>query len=114
MIGIQMRNICDGLKFSGQLGEEGYLKNEIFIDKRSQQEERILSGQYFCLFYQSTDIKNQQKQIASIDPERIYIAVDGPRNSSGDDPVLPVQGIYGWTQTYVSKNCRYRKKRLNL
>lgn len=102
------------LKVFRELGEEGYLKNEIFIDKRSQQEERILSGQYFCLFYQSTDIKNQQKQIASIDPERIYIAVDGPKNSSGDDPVLPVQGICGWTQTYISKNCSIPDKALQL
>ena len=38
-------------------------------------------------------------------PESVYIAVDGPKNSNGDDPVLPSTGINGWTITFISKNC---------
>lgn len=94
------------LKVFRQLGEEGYLKNDIFIDKRSQLEEKIAKGRYFCLFYQSSDITDQQKILNSTHPERAYIAVDGPRNLSGDDPVLPVVGVNGWTITFISKNCK--------
>lgn len=102
------------LKVFRQLGEEGYLKDEIFIDRRSQLEEKLADGRYFCLFYQSKDIEEPQKQIYNEAPERVYMAVEGPRNSNGDDPVLPVQGINGWTQTYVSKNCSSPSKAIRL
>ena len=102
------------LKVFRQLGEEGYLKDEIFIDRRSQLEEKLTQGRYFCLFYQSKDIEEPQKEIYNEAPERVYIAVEGPRNSSGDDPVLPAQGINGWTQTYVSKNCSVPAKAMKL
>lgn len=94
------------LKVFRQLGQEGYLKDDIFIDKRSQLEEKIAEGRYFCLFYQSSDITDQQKILSATHPERSYIAVDGPKNSAGDDPVLPVVGVNGWTITFISKNCK--------
>lgn len=102
------------LKVFRELGEEGYLKDEIFIDRRSQLEEKLADGRYFCLFYQSKDIEEPQKQIYNTDPDRVYIAVEGPRNSKGDDPVLPVQAINGWTQTYISKNCSSPSKAIKL
>ncbi|MDO5336553.1 MAG: extracellular solute-binding protein [Eubacteriales bacterium] len=102
------------LKILRQLGEEGYLKNEIFVDKRKQLEEKLVQGRYFCLFYQSTDIADQQKEIYSTSPERIYIAVDGPRNADGDDPTLPVTSLNGWTLTYISRNCQAPDKAIKL
>jgi putative aldouronate transport system substrate-binding protein len=102
------------LKVFRQLGEEGYLSDDIFIDKRSQLEEKIRKGRYFCLLYQSSDIEDQEKVIYSENPERIYIAVDGPKNSRGDDPALPVAGMNGWTVTYISKNCKNPEKALEL
>lgn len=98
------------LKVFRQLGEEGYLKNDIFIDKRSQLEEKLQNGRYFCLFYQNSDINDQQKILYQNHPERIYIAVDGPKNSAGDEPILPVPGIRGWTVTFISKNCKDPEK----
>lgn len=93
------------LKVLRQLGEEGYLSDEIFIDKRYQLEEKIREGRYFCLFYQNIDMEDQIKAIYSENPEQIYMAVEGPRNSKGEDPQLPVPGVNGWTVTYISKNC---------
>lgn len=95
------------LKMFRQLGEEGYLSNDIFIDKRAQMEEKIASGRYFCMLYQRTDMVEQQKTRYAADPGSIYIAVDGPRNAAGDPHVLPGSGINGWTVTLISKNCRY-------
>lgn len=95
------------LKFFRKLGQEGYLANDIFVDQRTQMNEKLSDGRYFCMFYQRTDVADQEKEIYAKDPDRIYIAVDGPKNSHGDDPVLPTTSINGWTLTLVSKNCKY-------
>lgn len=34
---------------------------------------------------------------------KIYMAVEGPRNSNGDDPTLPTNNMNGWTLTLISK-----------
>ena len=94
------------LKMFRELGEDGYLKEDIFIDKRTQMEEKLAQGRYFCMLYQRTDMAAQQKILYSRNPDRIYIAVDGPKNSKGEDPVLPGAGMNGWTVTFVSKNCK--------
>lgn len=95
----------DWLKFFRELGQEGYLSRDIFIDQRTQMEEKLVKGRYFCMLYQRTDILSQQKERYSKDPNSIYIAIDGPKNSAGEDHVLPGAGINGWTVTLISKNC---------
>ena len=95
------------LKFFRQLGEEGYLLNDIFIDQRTQMEEKLGEGRYFCMFYQNTDIAAQQKALYAKDPNSIYIAIDGPKNSKGEDYKIPCSGINGWTVTLISKNCEH-------
>ena len=94
------------LKMFRELNEMGYLSNEIFIDKRAQLEEKMAKGRYFCLLYQGSDMQASQKKLNATNPESVYIAVDGPKNSKGDDPVLPSTGINGWTITFISKNCK--------
>ncbi|MBD5084152.1 MAG: extracellular solute-binding protein [Clostridiales bacterium] len=89
-----------------QLGEEGLLATDIFIDKRVQMEEKAARGQYFCMLYQRTDIADIQRLRYSQDPNSVYIAVDGPRNSTGDPYTLPGTGLNGWTVTLISKNCQ--------
>ncbi len=90
-----------------QLGEEGLLSSDIFIDKRTQMEEKIAAGQYFCMIYQRTDMADIERQMYEKDPDSIYIAVDGPRNADGDPHTLPGTGINGWTVTLISKNCEH-------
>lgn len=94
------------LKMFRELGEEGYLANDIFVDTRTQMEEKLAQGRYFCMLYQYTDMLNQQKELYANTPDSIYMAVDGPRNSSGDDPTLPTTGVAGWTVTLISRNCK--------
>ena len=102
------------LKVFRQLGEEGYLKEDIFIDQRTQMEEKLEQGRYFCMIYQRTDLSDQQKILYRDNPESIYIAVDGPKNSNGDDHVLPGTGITGWTVSLISKNCERPDKAIEL
>lgn len=94
------------LKLFRRLGEEGYLAPDIFVDSRTQMSEKLAEGRYFCMLYQRTDLADQQKILYKNNPESIYIAVDGPRNANGDDPVLPSTGITGWSVTLISKNCK--------
>ena len=102
------------LKVFRELAGEGYLKDEIFVDKRLQLKEKFEKGQYFCLLYQSTDIIDQLRKLEETNPDCVYIAVEGPRSGAGDEPQLPIGGIYGWTATYIPKNCSDPQKALEL
>ena len=102
------------LKTYRKLAEEGYMSDEIFIDRRAQIEENFAKGRYFCILYQSSDMQEQENQIYEKHPERIYIPVDGPKNSNGDDPRLPGSGLNGWTVTFISKDCKEPGKAIEL
>ena len=98
------------LKMFRELGEEGLLANDIFVDTRIQMEEKLAKGRYFCMLYQYSDTISQQKALYENDPDSIYMAVEGPRNSNGDDPTLPTNNMNGWTLTLISKNCKYPER----
>ena len=102
------------LKAFRKLGSKGLLKDEIFVDTRTQKSEKINNGQYFCMIYQYTDLAAQEKNLYAKNPDSIYIAVDGPKNLSGDDYTLPGTSVNGWTITMVSKNCQNPKKAIKL
>ncbi|TAH70001.1 MAG: extracellular solute-binding protein [Anaerolineaceae bacterium] len=102
------------LKVFRELGAEGYLAEDIFIDKRAQMEEKIAQGRYFCMLYQRTDFADQQRMLYGADPNSIYIAIDGPKNSNGDDHTLPGTGINGWTLTLISKSCKRPDRAIQL
>ncbi|MDF2589015.1 MAG: extracellular solute-binding protein family 1 [Anaerocolumna sp.] len=102
------------LKAFRELGAEGYLADDIFIDKRAQMEEKLAQGRYFCMLYQRTDMANQQKILYANDPNSIYIAIDGPKNTAGDAYTLPGTGINGWTLTMISKNCERPDRAIQL
>lgn len=102
------------LKVFRQLKEEGYLKDEIFTDQRIQMQEKLAKGQYFCMLYQRTDMEQQQLSLYQTQPDKIYIAIDGPKNSQKDDHILPGNGMAGWTVTLISKDCKNPRKALEL
>ncbi len=102
------------LKVFRKLGEEGYLANDIFVDTRTQMEEKLAQGRYFCMFYQYTDMVDQQKTLYANHPESMYLAVEGPRNSRGSDPTLPTTGVGGWTVTMISRNCKNPERAIAL
>ncbi|WP_044913913.1 extracellular solute-binding protein [Butyrivibrio sp. WCE2006] len=102
------------LRMFRKLTSEGYIPDDVFVDQRTQTSEKIEEGRYFCMLYQRTDMADQEKILYDKNPDKIYIAVDGPRNSKGDDPVLPVNGIAGWTLTFISKNCKDPERAIKL
>ena len=94
------------MKALRQAHSEGLIATDMFVDKRSQIEEKAAQGRYFCMLYQNWDMQAAQHALYARDPNSIYIAVDGPKNSKGDDPTLAGGGIAGWTITLISKNCK--------
>ena len=101
------------LKMFRELGEEGLLANDIFIDQRTQMEEKLANGRYFCMIYQHIDMLEQQKELMVNYPERIYMAVEGPKNAAGDDHTLTTSGVNGWTVTLISKNCEHPERAIS-
>ncbi len=102
------------LKAFRECGEKGLLANDIFVDKRSQMEEKIVQGRYFSMLYQRTDFATQQKIVYDKDPEKIYIAIDGPKNSKGDAHTLPGGSIQGWTLTMIGANTEHPDRCIDL
>lgn len=102
------------LKAFRKLGSEGLLKDDIFVDSRTQKSEKINNGQYFCMIYQYTDLADQEKNLYAKNPDSIYIAVDGPKNLAGDDYTLPGTSVNGWTITMISKKCKNPEKAIEL
>lgn len=94
------------LKTFRKAHEEGLITTDMFVDKRSQIDEKVAQGRYFCLLYFNWDMQAAQNALYASDPNSVYIAVNGPRNSRGDDYKLGGAGIAGWTITLVSKNCK--------
>ena len=94
------------LKVFRQAASEGLITTDVFVDQRTQIEEKAAQGRYFAMIYQNWDMQAAQHARYDVDPNSIYIAVNGPKNSRGSDPVLAGGGISGWTITLISKNCK--------
>ncbi|ONI46134.1 ABC transporter substrate-binding protein [Candidatus Epulonipiscioides gigas] len=102
------------LKTINQAWRDGLIANDVFIDARSQMEEKQAQGRYFAMLYQRTDFAAQQQILYANDPDTVYVAIDGPKNSAGDDHTLPGVGIQGWTVTLISKNCEDPERAIQL
>lgn len=94
------------LKTFRQANEKGLLSKDIFIDKRPQMEEKIAQGRYFAMLYQRSDLAAQENALYAKDPNSVYIAVNGPKNSNGDEPTLAGDSISGWCVTLISKEVK--------
>ncbi|MBM7604191.1 putative aldouronate transport system substrate-binding protein [Metabacillus crassostreae] len=98
------------LKTFRDANEKGLLAKDIFIDKRPQMEEKIAQGRYFAMLYQRSDFAAQQQALYAKDPNKVYIAVDGPANSNQDEPTLAGDSISGWTVTLISKDVKDKER----
>ena len=105
-LGVDDPDYVTWLKTFRQAHEEGLITMDVFTDKRSQIEEKAAQGRYFCMFYQNWDMQASQMALYEKDPDMVYIAVEGPKNSNGDDHTLGSSGVAGWTITLISKNCK--------
>lgn len=105
-LGLEDPEYLRWLKALRQAHSEGLIATDIFVDKRSQIEEKAAQGRYFAMLYQNWDMQAAQHARWDVDPNSIYIAVPGFKNSKKSDPTLAGGGIAGWTITMISKNCK--------
>lgn len=105
-LGVDNPEYVRWLKTFRQAVSEGLMPLDVFVDKRSQIEEKAAQGRYFCMMYQNWDMQAAQNALYENNPNSIYIAVPGPKNSKHEDPKLAGGGISGWTLTLISKNCK--------
>ncbi|MGM0509098.1 MAG: extracellular solute-binding protein [Fusobacteriota bacterium] len=98
------------LKTFRKANEMGLIKSDIFVDKRQQIEDNMTQGRYFAMLYPHIDALQPLTNIYNNNPERMYIAVPGPKNSDGDEHTFPGPGISGWTVTFITKNCEDPEK----
>ena len=83
------------LKTLRKANEMGLIAKDIFIDKRIQFDEKLKETRYFALLIQHVDIQPTQQEIFAKDPNKVYIAIDGPANTKMDTPKLRGGGVTG-------------------
>ncbi|WP_442793359.1 extracellular solute-binding protein [Paenibacillus sp. S28] len=99
------------LKMFRQANEDGLMPTDVFLDeKRVEKDEKISQGRYFAMLYQWSDFSEINQALYQKDPNKVYIAIDGPANDAHDAPTLAGNGISGWTVTLISKNVKDKKR----
>lgn len=93
------------MKTFRQAFEQELITLEPFIDTAAQIEETINNAGYFAMLREWTSLEVANGLIHDQDPNRIYIAIDGPSNANLDKPLLYPGGVAGWMLTMISKNC---------
>lgn len=97
-----------------QAYQRGLLLQDVFTDKRVQMEEKIANGQYFAMLYQWSDCSEQLLSLYENNPESSYIAIDGPKNTQGENHTLAGSSVQGWTITGISAKSAYEEEALEL
>lgn len=95
------------LKTFSEAYRDGLIPKDVFIDQRSQIEEKVSQNRYFALMYQWSDCQDQLKAVYTKNPDNTYIAVRGPADDQKDPPTLAGSGdIAGWCINMITKNCK--------
>lgn len=77
--------------------------------------EKLGQGRYFAYLHTNTKGLNEfMSDNNARNPEQTYIAVDGPKNSNGDNPTFSGGNIGGWTQTFITTSTEEPQKAMEL
>ncbi len=98
------------LKVFRKVNALGLISTDVFVDKRQQIEDKMTQGRYFAILYPHIDALQPLTNIYNNNPERMYISVDGPKNSMQEEHTFPGPAISGWTVTFITKNCKDPEK----
>lgn len=72
---------------------------------------RLTNGTYFAYFNPNIIGDTEPLTVWTNEhPDKEYIAVNGPSSTVGRKASLPGVGIEGWTQTFISKDCKNPQK----
>ncbi|MBD2846358.1 extracellular solute-binding protein [Paenibacillus sp. IB182496] len=91
--------------------ERGLINVDFLVDSDTQVEEKTNNARYFMMIREWTGMTAVNPMLAaSANPESYYIAVDGPRNSSGDPAKLFPGNMDGWMVTMISKSTEHPER----
>ncbi|BBI36604.1 extracellular solute-binding protein [Cohnella abietis] len=87
--------------------ERGLINVDFLVDSDTQVEEKTNNARYFMMIREWTGMTAVNPLLAaSANPDSNYIAVDGPRNSKGDNAKLFPGNMDGWMVTMISKSTK--------
>lgn len=94
------------IKTFNQAYRNGCINDDSFTDDGTAHEEKVSIGKYACIMMDGTPQRSGfLTTFANDNPGCEYIAIDGPKSTVGNEPMLNQAGISGWMITYVSKTC---------
>lgn len=98
-----------------QAYNDGYITNDQFSDNDNTMKEKLAQGRYFAYLHSNTKGLNEfMSNNNARNPEQTYIAIDGPKNSKGEESTFSGGAIGGWTQTFITKDCKDPQKAIEL
>lgn len=98
-----------------QAYSEGFITDDQFSDNDNTMKEKLGQGRYFAYLHTNTKGLNEfMSDNNARNAEQTYIAVDGPKNSNGDDAKFSGGNIGGWTNTFITTSTEEPQKAMEL
>lgn len=93
----------------------GDLSDDSFADDGTAFEEKVKVGKYAAMLLDGTPQQSGNLQIfMTANPDKAYMAIDGPQSTKGNEPTLNQSGITGWMATYVTKKAQDPAKAIQI
>ncbi|WP_037289522.1 sugar ABC transporter substrate-binding protein [Saccharibacillus sacchari] len=93
----------------------GDLSDDSFADDGTAFEEKVKVGKYAAMLLDGTPQQSGNLQIfMTANPDKAYMAIDGPQSTKGNEPTLNQSGITGWMATYVTKKVQDPAKAIQI
>ncbi|WP_256022345.1 ABC transporter substrate-binding protein [Paenibacillus kribbensis] len=95
--------------------QKGLTDRDMITMTKDDKDARLTNGSYFVYF--ASDLTGETDPLsvwAKEHPYKEYIAVNGPSSTTGNKTALPGNSIEGWTQTFITKNCKDPQKAMEL
>ncbi|CAM3297733.1 MULTISPECIES: sugar ABC transporter substrate-binding protein [Saccharibacillus] len=103
------------LKTLNEAYRAGDLSDDSFADDGTGFEEKVKVGKYATMLLDGTPQQSGNLQIfMTANPDKAYMAIDGPQSTKGNNPTLNQSGITGWMVTYVTKKAKDPAKAIQI
>lgn len=94
------------LKALNEVHRAGGISDDSFADDGPAFEEKVKAGKYATMLLDGTPQQGGNLQIyATANPDKAYLAIDGPQSTVGNAPALNQSGITGWMINFITKQC---------
>lgn len=91
--------------------QKGLTDRDMITMTKDDKDARITNGSYFVYFASDLNSETDTMTVwANENQGKEYIAVHGPSSTTGNKTALPGTSIEGWTQTFITKDCKDPQK----